>query len=103
MSANTDYHVAFVKNGNNYQGFLNGTSQGTNTDSTSIFTNSNTVKIGARNLANSLNGWIKEVRISDVARYTSNFTPATSQFTEDDNTVLLIHSDTSNYLSLIHI
>ena len=42
------------------------------------------------------NGYLDEIRISNKARYTSTFTPSTSAFTSDANTVLLIHSDTSN-------
>ncbi len=37
------------------------------------------------------NGIIDEFRISNNVRYTSNFTPATSPFTSDANTVLLYH------------
>ena len=37
-----------------------------------------------------------EVRISNSARYTSNFTPDTSVFSNDSNTILLIQSDTTN-------
>jgi hypothetical protein len=34
-----------------------------------------------------------EIRISDTARYTTTFTPSTTAFTADANTLLLIHSD----------
>jgi hypothetical protein len=37
-----------------------------------------------------------EIRISKVARYTSNFTPSASAFTLDDNTLLLLHLDGEN-------
>jgi hypothetical protein len=34
-----------------------------------------------------------EIRISSSARYTGTFTPSTTAFTADANTLLLIHSD----------
>ena len=37
-----------------------------------------------------------EIRLSNVARYTGNFTAPTSPFTSDSNTVLLIQSNASN-------
>ena len=42
------------------------------------------------------NGFMDEVRISNSARYTSSFTPDTTVFSNDSNTILLIHSDTTN-------
>lgn len=35
--------------------------------------------------------YLDEVRVSDIARYTANYTPATSQFIPDNNTNLLWH------------
>jgi hypothetical protein len=53
--------------------------------------------IGSRAAGSSpYTGYIDELRISNSARYTSNFTPSASAFSDDDNTVLLLHSDTSD-------
>jgi hypothetical protein len=41
----------------------------------------------------SFRGWVDEVRISNVARYASNFTPPSAPFTPDANTVGLYHFD----------
>jgi hypothetical protein len=32
-----------------------------------------------------------EIRVSNIARYTGNFTPSTTAFSAEANTVLLIH------------
>ena len=41
-------------------------------------------------------GYLDEIRISNVARYTSNFTAPTAAFTSDANTVLLIHGESQS-------
>ncbi len=41
----------------------------------------------------SLDGWMDEVRISNVARYTTNFTPQVTPFVVDSYTVLLLHNE----------
>ena len=41
--------------------------------------------------AGHVNGNMDEIRVSNVARYTTNFTPSTRQFNSDANTLLLIH------------
>jgi hypothetical protein len=40
-------------------------------------------------------GAIDEVRVSDIARYTSNFTPSKTPFTPDNNTMMLYHFDSN--------
>ena len=40
-------------------------------------------------------GYLDELRISNSARYTEDFTPPTEAFTSDANTKLLIHSNTT--------
>lgn len=39
------------------------------------------------------NGWIDEVRLSNVLRYTTGFTPPAAPFTKDGNTIALYHFD----------
>ena len=43
--------------------------------------------------ADTFDGHIDELRISDIARYTGNFSVQTSRFTSDSNTKLLLHMD----------
>lgn len=43
-----------------------------------------------------IKGYMDEIRVSNIARYTANYTPATQPFTNDVNTLLLVHCDGSN-------
>lgn len=75
---NTWAHLAVVRSGNSFYLFKDGTQVGsTITNSSSLYSNSDTVRVGAQGngTANPLNGYMDEVRISNVARWTSNFTP----------------------------
>ena len=87
-------HVAAVRSGNTLTCYMNGVA-GTPVTNSGAFTNYNTaLRIG--NESNGIEdyaGYIDEVRISNVARYTSNFTPSTTAFESDINTLVLIHSD----------
>ena len=56
-----------------------------------------TIKIGAMaDGSNGYTGYLDELRISNTARYTANFTPSASAFTNDVNTLLLLHGDGTN-------
>lgn len=91
-SANTWYHVAIVRSSTTTTMYINGTSQGTYSDSTNYLEGN--PRIGNNMVANSnFLGHIDELRISDTARYTANFTPSTTPFQNDDNTLLLLHMD----------
>jgi hypothetical protein len=98
VSTNTWYHVALTKNGTTGRLFVNGTlltpaqDFGTLDATEGIF--SETMRLGAwYNTGNALNGHMDEIRISDIERYTTTFTPSTSAFVNDANTVLLIHAN----------
>ena len=81
IAINTWYHVALVRNGSNMLSFLNGNLVNTQTISITTKDAGTTFNIGTNNNNGSyFNGYIDEVRISKVARYTSNFTPQTSAF-----------------------
>lgn len=41
-------------------------------------------------------GNMDEIRFSNIARYTTNYTPATQPFATDVNTILLVHCDGAN-------
>jgi hypothetical protein len=88
------YHIALVNNAGTAQMYVNGTATGATTALSGSFGISTTdLWIGAGAGAYSLNGWMDEVRISNTARYTSGFTPSTTPFVNDANTLLLLHAD----------
>lgn len=90
VNTNTWYHFAAVRDGNTFEVFLDGVSQGTGTNTGSIGTSD--LYIGSRgDLGLDVNGHIDELRISSVARYTANFTPQTSAHVNDSDTILLAH------------
>ena len=88
------YHVAVSRSGTDTKMFIDGTQVGsTYTDSTTYL--SSNLYIGGDSFSNTSQyaGWIDELRISKIARYTANFTAPTAPFTNDENTVLLLHMD----------
>jgi hypothetical protein len=94
-------HVAFVGTGtglNSIQMYTNGTQNSLSGSATwTQIGNGALSYIGAGgSLENDYVGYIDEFRISNIQRYTSNFTPPTQPFTNDANTLLLLHMDGTN-------
>lgn len=97
------HHIAFVRNGTNFYIFLDGVSQ-TLTVSTAIgnstLANSSGAleigRVGGYTNLQHLGAWIDEIRISKgIARWTSNFTPPTSEYTDSYATYnLAVDGDT---------
>lgn len=88
------YHVAVSRSGGSTKLFLNGTQEGDTYVDSNDYGNSKPLVIGAQyNGSNGTSGYVDEVRISNNARYTSNFTPTTSAFVSDGNDKLLLHFD----------
>ena len=98
ISLNTWVHYAIVRYNNVCSMYKNGTSVGTPKDVGSASQNSTRGPIigEVANGDNDFDGYMDEIRLSNVARYTGNFTAPTSPFTSDSNTVLLIQSNASN-------
>jgi hypothetical protein len=91
------YHIALVNNAGTARMYVDGTATGTSTALSGSFGISTTdLWVGAGAGSYSLNGWMDEVRISNTARYTTGFTPSTTPFVNDANTLLLIHGDGTN-------
>jgi hypothetical protein len=86
-------HLAYVRNGSTFNGYINGVSVVTNTSSLSANTGTNHA-IGARlstTYGQFLNGYTSNVRIvNGTAVYTTNFTPPTTPLTAITNTSLLL-------------
>jgi len=97
FTTNTWYHVALSRSSTSTRLFINGTQvHSTYTDSNSYV--GTAPDIGELNSSFGLTGYgtighIDEFRISKIARYTTTFTPTTTAFTNDADTLLLIHAN----------
>lgn len=96
LSANTWYHVAFVRSGNTFYVFLNGILKDSDTD-TYNFPLPTDITIGRRATQSTSRfyGQIDEFRVSKgIARWTSGFTPPTEEYDSE----LPIDEEESIYL-----
>jgi len=96
ISINTWYHFAFVIFNNIAYLYINGELDNqSNLVEPAAAPNNGTSTIGVyyNGINSPLNGYMSEVRISNTARYTDNFTPSTQPFRPDPNTKLLLHMD----------
>jgi len=85
-------HFAFVYDGTDLECFANGSSLGTVTRSLNI--TDTTINIGYNYTTFSYGGYIKDVRVSSVARYSSTFDVPTESFTSDTDTLFLLNNAT---------
>tara|TARA_B100000470_G_scaffold221351_1_gene211521 strand:+ start:590 stop:4291 length:3702 start_codon:yes stop_codon:yes gene_type:complete len=102
-AADTWYHVAVTRSEGTTRLFVNGIIEDTDTTAKD-YSRTAVLNIGDIDFWTTpeLNGYLDEIRISNVARYTANFTDfgqgggtitSPTAFTEDSNTHLLIQSD----------
>ena len=82
VTLNTWNHVAFVRNGTAFRGYVNGVQGALATNSSNTIETFNGFNIGAvgAGTAGYFTGYFDEYRISRYARYTGAFTPQTSQW-----------------------
>jgi len=82
VSLDTWYHIAFVRTGNTFKIFQNGTQVGTDASYSSAFSNlAIQLEIGKYGASHFLTGYIDELRISKgIARWTANFTPPSAAY-----------------------
>ena len=96
LAATTWYHVAVVFTGTAYTVYVNGALGATITSSLKITSTAfNNLRFGG-NTVTAYNGFIDEVRISNIARYTGAFSAPTAAFTSDANTAVLNHFNGAN-------
>ena len=95
LSSDTWHHIALVGNGNVLTVFVDGFPKGQKNIIGGIGTYSNQpYYIGARhNETQFFNRYIDEFRASNTPRYSGIFTPTTTPFEVDDNTLSLLHFD----------
>lgn len=92
---NTWTSIALVQHNGVLQWYINGVASGDAVASPDAwYAGECIIGVDDYGLVNgALIGYMDEMRISSVARYTSNYTPATQAFTNDSDTVLLLHFD----------
>ena len=104
ITADTWTHVAVVRYNGTITQYLNGVADGSTLSSTHNLVSNGVVYIGNQSRGVPWQGNIDEVRISNNARYTANFTAfgqdggtiaSPTPFTSDANTILLIHGEAS--------
>lgn len=80
LTLNAWNHVAFVRNGSAFRGYVNGTQGSLSTNSSNTIETFNGFNIGATGAGTSgyFTGYMDDFRIARFARYTANFTPPTS-------------------------
>lgn len=96
LSINTWYHLAGVYDGAQMRVYINGNLDGSPVAKTGTpYDNNDGTQIGKRKGINPypMQGTIDEVRISNLVRYTSNFTPSSTSYVTDANTLGLWHMD----------
>jgi hypothetical protein len=81
ISTNTWTHCAVVRSGSTVTMYINGTSVGSGTSSTTFDSTSDPLLVGIdRGFAQTITGYIDDLRITRYARYTSNFAAPTAAF-----------------------
>lgn len=91
ISTGVWYHIAFVRSGSTVKVYQGGSEITTGSWATAIDWSTTEVLIGNSD-STYFGGNLEEVRISKSVRYPSSFTPSsTTAFTNDSNTLLLLH------------
>jgi len=96
ITAGAWHHIAFQQTGSSLQGFVDGVYQTTRGWGGNGSTD---IRIAGAASGTSYKGYFDEIRVSNICRYNTvgtTFTPPTAAFTNDSNTLLLLHLDGAN-------
>ena len=103
ITAGSWQHIAVSRSGSSLKVFINGSQVASVTNSSNFLMDGGAVPaigIFDRYVSTGgrlyFNGYIDEYRISNIARYTTTFTPSAAAFTNDANTLLLLHMEGTN-------
>lgn len=98
LNNNAWHHIAGVRDSNGVRLYVNGVQEASIAANSQDLNIDREVRIGSLSseLPRFFNGYMDEVRVSNTARYTANFTPSTTPFVNDENTLLLLHMDGTN-------
>jgi hypothetical protein len=81
INDSTWHHIAVVRNGNRFDLYIDGTSEANKTNAYTARNDSTVLAIGAESDgSDEYTGYLDEIRISNIARWTTNFTPPTSAY-----------------------
>jgi hypothetical protein len=84
-------HIAIVGSGSNLVLYVNGQSSATSSSMSLSTTALSSLLFGYDNITTYWNGYIDELRVSNVARYSGNFSVQTLPFVADVSTLVLNH------------
>ena len=86
------FHLAVVRRPDgSVHCYRNGVERNSLTPTATPWDNTAPIVIGGDTNGAAYDGWIDEVRLSNTARWTADFTPPTAPYTRDANTQLLLH------------
>ncbi|CAO3438473.1 LamG-like jellyroll fold domain-containing protein [Azospirillum palustre] len=93
IATNAFYHIAFVRRSGTAAIYVNGVSALTWAESYTLPNSQIIIGQSAAIGSNTLTGWLDQFRVSKIARYSANFTPPTTAFVTDADTVHLFSFD----------
>lgn len=100
LDFNTWYHIAYTRSNGVWRFFVDGVQTDSGTNVIDYDNNSEFVNCRIENSFDGPEFLIDDFRISNIGRYTENFTPPAAAFESDSNTLVLIPFDTDPIIDL---